>query len=456
MMASADIDKIRDTLNRVAKVDLDNGTAPDVETAVARLQTHRLGVVAGPEVAGSAAHQAALLTVVNVARRFALGGVYVSGELDVPLLVMGGGKRTLAEEVAAQGGRRGTKAGDAPVVAVGSGPDSGRKGTAVTFEGWRGGVVPLGAPRLGETTTVVPAAVLGGALAAAEAFAMLRGEVEAGFRSVGISLWRPDRAANWLEAGSDGPPLEILPDHLWVLGLGHLGQAFLWTVLLCQYQDRSAVRLVLQDTDVVTGSTDSTSILTQDGMLGALKTRAVAGVLERHGFRTTLIERPFDGSFLRREADDPAILICGVDNVLARSQVEAPGFPFVVEAGIGDSAQDFRAIRLHTFPASRKAAELWTPGTARGMADLEQPGYRRLSEKGGDQCGLTRLAETAVGAPFVGTVAGCLMLSQILRLILGDAPDALVDLDIRAMKSRRAIANQVIGRFNPGYQELDR
>lgn len=74
------------------------------------------------------------------------------------------------------------------------------------------------------------------------------------------------------------------------------------------------------------------------------------GVLERHGFSTTLIERPFDGAFRRREADDPAVLVCGVDNVLARSQIEDPGFPMVVEAGIGDSAQDLRSLRVHTFP----------------------------------------------------------------------------------------------------------
>ena len=281
---------------------------------------------------------------------------------------------------------------------------------------------------------------------------MLRSEAEAGYRAVGLSLWRPERTAHWLQPESDGPPLEALPDNLWILGLGHLGQAFLWTLLMCPYADRSAVRLVLQDIDTITGSTASTSILTQDGMLGAMKTRAVAGVLERHGFRTTLIERPFDDGFRRRAADDPQVLICGVDNLLARSQVEGPGFPFVVEAGIGDSSQDFRSIRLHTFPASRRAADLWIPGMEHRVTDLDSPGYRRLSEAGTDICGLTRLAETAVGAPFVGTVAACLMLSQVFRLLASDIPDALVDVDLRSIQSRRAVRNNVIKLFNPGYQ----
>lgn len=190
-------------------------------------------------------------------------------------------------------------------------------------------------------------------------------------------------------------------------------------------------------------------------MLGLKKTRAVAKVLERYSFKTALIERPFDAGFQRRDTDDPAVLICGVDNILARSQLEAPGFPLIVEAGLGDSHQDFRSIRVHTFPASRKAANLWVPGTGQTVRDLNLPGYQRLSEAGGDICGLTRLAETAVGAPFVGTVAGCLMLSQVLRLLAGDAPDALVDVDLRSLASRRAVRNAVVRCFNPGFQTCE-
>lgn len=452
-----DIETLRDGLSRVAKLDLDEGSAPDVEAAVARLHGHRVGVLAGPEVRSSAPHQAALLTVVNVARRFALGGVIVDGDLDAPLMVMGDRRRSLRDEVEAQGGRTGPVPDDGlPTVVVGKPGRVPAKGVAVTFAGWRGGVVPVTAPRLAEETIVTPAAVLAGAFAAAEAFAMLRGEVEAGHRSPGLSLWRLDRAEDWLEAASEGPEPVGLPSHLWVLGLGHLGQAFLWTLLLCPYRDPAEVTLVLQDTDVVTPSTESTSVLTQASMVGRLKTRAVAEVLERHGFRTVLVERPFDGGFRRRQADDPPVLVCGVDNALARSQVEEPGFPLVVEAGIGARAQDFRALRLHTFPSKRRAADLWRPGlVAEGQGStLDRPGYARLSEAGVDPCGLTRLAETAVGAPFVGTVAATLMMAQLMRILMGDRVDALVDLDLKSPGSRRAVRNDVLQAFNPGYAAL--
>ncbi len=73
---------LKETLNRAAKIDVDSGAAADFETAVRRLHGHRVQVRVGREVATSAAHQAALLTVVNVARRFALGGVLVEGPLE--------------------------------------------------------------------------------------------------------------------------------------------------------------------------------------------------------------------------------------------------------------------------------------------------------------------------------------------------------------------------------------
>lgn len=44
------------------------------------------------------------------------------------------------------------------------------------------------------------------------------------------------------------------------------------------------------------------------------------------------------------------------------------------------------------------------------------------------------------------------MLSQVLRLVAGDAPDFLVDLDLKSFASRRAVGNDVVQMFNPGFQ----
>lgn len=443
---------LKETLNRAAKIDVDSGSAPDFETAVRRLQSHRIQVIAGPEVETSPAHQAALLTAVNIARRFALGGVLVGGHLEGKVangLIPGA---ALEAEVRRLGGLPGNVESGLPTLVVGTSRSVTGRAVLATFEGWRGGVVKEGASRLGEGTEVIPAAVLAGAVAASEAFGMLRGDVEAGRRSLGLSLWRPDGRFDWTSAASDGPGVVPVPDHLWVLGLGHLGQAFLWTLMMCPFADPARVRLTLQDMDRVTGSTDSTSILTQAGMERAMKTRAVAEVLERRGFTTTLVERPFDGRFSHDPALDPSVLVCGVDNALARSRLEDPGFPFVVEAGIGHRVSDYQSLRVHTFPSGKSAAAIWGASRAEASTAIDKPAYQRVAQAGGDVCGLALLAGTAVGAPFVGTVAATLMLAQVMRLLAGDVPDMVVDLDLRAVKARRALANPVRLACVPSYQ----
>lgn len=452
-MKEADFAAFLDGFNRLAKLDLDLGEAGDPEAAMARLKDYAAHIRVGAEVAWSAAHQIAVLTLVNILSRFALGGVTLSGMLDAPLLAPWPG-RTLMEGIEALGGAAGDPAGHCPTTVVGTADDIVDRDIQLTFEGWRGGIVPAGAARLDEAKGTAMSAVLAAAFGAAETFAMLREEVAAGRRAHGLSIWRPDGDQDWLSPVSDGPPLHLLPNRLWILGLGHLGQAFLWSLAMCPYADRTQVSLVLQDMDDITGSTASTSILTMKAARGR-KTRDVARTMEAMGFSTVIIERPFDDQFKRRP-EEPSVLICGVDNAHARSQLEAPGFPLIVEAGIGRSAQDFQAIRLHTFPSRRKAAELWKTEKVDATAVVaETPGYQRLRERGVDECGLARLAGTAVGAPFVGTVAGVLMLGQVLRLLHTDQIDAVIDLDLRALDARRAVPNANPLALNPGFQICD-
>jgi hypothetical protein len=440
-MTTVDLAALKDSLNRMAKIDLDTGHAPTVEAALARMRGHTLQIAVGPEASTSAAHQAALLTLVNITRRFALGGVMVSGCPTAPSLTTSIYGDTLTEAVITLGGRVERLDRDLPTIIIGSADTDAERCCTVTFEGWRGGVVGRGRTRLNETTTVITAAVLAAAFGAAEGFAMLRGEVEAGRRSVGLSLWRP--SMDWKDVASDGPMLAALPDHLWVLGLGHLGQAFLWNLLVLPYARPARVRLTLQDTDVITTSTDSTSILAQVGMVGEFKTRAMARVLEARGFTTTLIERPFDGRFQSDPSIDPAALICGVDNALARSRLETAGFPLIVEAGLGNSAQDFRAMRLHTFPSEgKRAADVWMRSPP-ASAKVDVPAYQALASDARDPCGLARLAGTAVGAPFVGAIASSLMLGQLLRQLAGDPIDAVVDLDLCSIEGRRVVTSAV-------------
>jgi hypothetical protein len=71
-------------LHRTAKIFMDSGQAASYEAAIAKLETFGLNILVGSDVARSAAHQTALLTLVNLTRRSLLGGVLVAGLPDAP------------------------------------------------------------------------------------------------------------------------------------------------------------------------------------------------------------------------------------------------------------------------------------------------------------------------------------------------------------------------------------
>ena len=104
------------------------------------------------------------------------------------------------------------------------------------------------------------AAVLAASLAVNEAILAVSGDApSAGKRSIGLSLWAP-AVEDWLH--DDGAPeLTYLPSKLWLIGLGHLGQAYLWNLGLLPYPDPTQLELMLQDFDRTSTSTWSTSIL---------------------------------------------------------------------------------------------------------------------------------------------------------------------------------------------------
>lgn len=320
------------------------------------------------------------------------------------------------------------------------------------FSGWRAGIIPAGAtPPFEFDVEFPPSAILAAALAVNEAFLFVRQDtLEAGLREVGISLWEPDVIDDWSATSHDGPRIDYLPNKLWLLGLGHLGQAYLWTLSLLPYERPDEVSLVLQDIDVITRSTLSTSILSDQHMIGLKKTRAMAGILEARGFKTEIIERRFDET-LRVLPDDPQIALCGLDNALGRRPLCEVGFKFVVEAGLGSGTKDFRAIRIHTFPGTRDPRDLWKSGEGAGVVPGARA-YDDLKERGLDQCGVTMLAGKAVGAPFVGVTAAAFSIAEILR-VLHDGPIyALHDMNLKSPRSRvSSKRNTGVALINPGF-----
>ncbi len=450
---------LADSLHRLVKHAIDSGAAGTVEEAEEMFRDYRLTMEIGRVAAQSPVHQAALLTAVAVGRRAFLGGVSVVGDLRTRLAVPLPLGRSLGDAVTALGGcGSGWRPAGAPTIVVGGGPEARRKGFCIRTmsAGWRGGIAPVHADIVLDAGPMMPlAGMLAGALAVNEAYRFVGGDVVAGHQTVGLSLWNPAGGCDWVRAECDEPNLAYLPSSLWLVGLGHLGQTYLWGLGILPYVAPSQVSLVLQDVDRVTDSTESTSVLT-NGNVGVRKTRLMAEWAEQRGFRTSILERRFDGAFSRQEVYEPAVALCGIDNPEGRRVLDRVGFDLVVEAGLGRGHRDFRSMCLHTLPGPRMATEIWKESASADGGVGEQVAYRKLVSEGVlDQCGMTLLAGKAVGAPFVGAVASTLALSELLRPLHGGYAHQMIDLDLLSVEQRSvSLHPRNFGGWNPGFCEV--
>jgi len=442
------LEDVADRLNRTVKIALDTGEATSVEEAEKIFASYRLQIIVGADVAQSPVLQAALLTAVNCASRTFLGGVTVVGatgtqqvivppydDLDQAVQGLGAVVREQLDQAA-------------PTLVIGDVDCATVEPLAIraTFTEWCGGVVPAASTvRLPESGTFTPAGVLAGALGVSEIFQRVRGGAPmACRRTIGLDLWAPVR--DWLQGG-EAPVLDRLPAAAWLVGMGNLGQAYLWTMGLLPYGSEAA-DLVLQDMDVLAPSNLSTSLLTTTRHIGQRKTRAMAAWAEARGFRTTIVERPFTSDF-RIGSREPLVALIGVDNALARRSIEEVGFERVIEAGLGQGPQDFLGFDVHTFPASRPAADVWQE-IALAEPDIAQPAYTALLQHSQDRCGTVRLAGRSIGAPFVGAAAAAYVIAELARLTMGAERNEVLSCHLRDLSGRSVIQGEPWAAFNPG------
>ena len=442
-----------DSLHRLVKLAMDTGEAESVEEAEKLFMGYRLAVSVGDDVGESQTHQATLLTIVNCASRCLLGGIEVEGIAGMDLLVPIPPYRSLEEAVRGLGGHVVQSVClESPLVVVGDALAKSQCSFAIrtTFEGWSAGIVPLSRESfpLRERHEFTPSGVLAGALAVAEAFQFLRGSYPmAGRREVGLSLWRIEK--HWRNNTAHGPAIERLPAALWLVGLGNLGQAYLWTLGMLPYATPNEVNLVLQDCDFLTRSNNSTSLLTNCKLIGMRKTRAMSDWAEQRGFKATIIERRFDSDF-RVRTDEPALALCGVDNAKARRVLEDVGFVKVIDAGLGGGTHDFLGFRTHVFPGVRRAREVWNQVNVNSDVQIDLPAYKQLAAFGLDRCGLTQIAGRTVGAPFVGATAAAIVIAETLRTVNGAHSYDLIDGHLRDLKHLMPVLAENQQPFNPG------
>lgn len=425
-----------DRLHRTAKYFMDNGRAATAEDAVEMLSRFGMTITVDAASAATVNGQAALLTLVNAARRTMLGGIEVEGVGDQPIVTALSIESTLGAAVMALGGKCVAQArddwpraiiGDAPA------PDGPAPAWRLQWAGWRGGVIPASWNEVATGDAIALAPIMAAAACVGEVFAWHAGDHDmAGRRASGLSIWSP--GTPWADPDPTEPTLRHLPTKLWLIGLGNLGQAFAWCLASLPYAEGSDRTLMLQDFDKMAVSNDSTSLLAVLDQPVAMKTRWVGDWLEKRGFDVRHEERRF-GGWTQRHHLEPGAALCGVDNAVARAALEDAGFDLVVEAGLGGGTQGFRNFSLHCFPGPKRAGAIWGGAAAAATApDVSaMPAYQAMKDGGIDGCGLTQIASRTIGVPFVGLTAAILAVGELLRRLHGGGAMEVVSGSLMAL-----------------------
>lgn len=407
-----------ETLNRTIKLAMDEGRVKSYQDAVALFGSFRLRLTVSPEFSSSAGEQAAVLTLLRAAPKTFLGGVELVGPLEERCSMAWYAGKPLGDVALACGVNIKSSADPRiPTIHVGFGAAQGS-------DFWMGVIVrpdgfvldPDGATAT-EAGSSVEAGVAAAGAALNQAFQHLyRRSPLAGQRRV---AWRLPVVQDASRPGS-----------LWLVGLGHLGQALLWTTAL-KGGDVLPRTVKLTDDDVVSKSSLSTCLLVDATDVGRKKVDAVGDRLEalqmqvqRDDTRIDLDANPIDS--------EHALCAIAVDNLALRRSLDRLRSARLIEAGIGDGADAFTRVQVHAFPGPRLARDVWAGDDAKASqaVNISQPAYQALLSDTNDECGTTLVAGRAVATPFIGAFAGAVLANLVTA---GKLPAQAWNFDVNSL-----------------------
>jgi hypothetical protein len=390
--------------------------------AEAMLKNLSLRLVIDDASCRKVAFQAALLTAFNAGNRAFLGGVSLEMPEDVPLLLPVPGCHSLNEAMLSTTFTPQTTVKPSQTVYFGHTPSNPAQDSCrVDCDGWRGAVSNFDEPAAFEYGNQDDFAIGGNFAAGLAIHRCFLKATHLPARSLehpfGMSLWKP--GTDWQQPVSAKPCLYNLPTSFWLLGLGHLGQAFIWNLSMLPFPVRAEVDFLLQDFDVNEDSNVGSGLICSRAAVGIKKARHCAAWLERQGFTTAVTERKYTDND-RRGDGEPGVALCGFDRAKPRSFLGKTGFRKIIECGLGDSLADFDTIHIHTFPNPQTSPEaLW--GNVNDSPKQVAPEDAMLFTEGQHECGqlAVDMAGKAVSTSFVGAMAGAMVVAELLRAFNG-------------------------------------
>lgn len=381
------------------------------DEAQARLRALTLEIVVGAEATSPAA-QAAILTAVSVGSRTFIGGVRLTGAVEQPLSTAIPLATTSLAEVANELGGSHNCGDPSRRILVGTnGASKSPRSVFPWWNGWHAGVSTLAREHQNTGCNPLPG-IAAGALAVGVSF-----DAERGHRI------ESERALDLWPCGKEGTAPDFgqvfLPNAIWLIGLGNLGQAFLWALSALPYSDPPRVSLLLQDRETITEENWGTSVLVKNDSFGILKTKAAEEWASAKGFKTRRVDRHLVGSE-RLDSDDPRLALSGVDRIAARKLMADIGFDCIVDAGLGRKASDFDRFRVSVFDRTCRIDKHFAGLEDQPeMQDLPSSrSYRDLEAEIGP-CGTAEIAGASVAAPYVSALAAAVAISRAIAVTSG-------------------------------------
>ncbi|MCH9779911.1 MAG: ThiF family adenylyltransferase [Alphaproteobacteria bacterium] len=217
----------------------------------------------------------------------------------------------------------------------------------------------------------------------------------------------------------------VMPEvPIWIVGLGHLGQAYCWS-LICLHQlgNVKLPKLILQDDDTVSPANFSTSLLVSEGSLEnrtdpLMKTdlcHTAIGKSIEESMVSVKSEMLLDSNFPKDTAN--MHVFCGVDNLNARRLLARRHNGVLFNAGLGGKqsggVHDFYTLELRKMDCPvDKLPPSWHEHQHNGVEKepTNQPATKQIIKQYGlkDSCGIT---DKDGALPFMGLIAACLLLS---------------------------------------------
>lgn len=410
--------------SRIAKALTDSPDGLEFPQAESELASIHVGVVLGLNQLRTAAGQAAALTAIATAMKcFQKATLILEGDADLirPLPI----GKTVKHAAFALGADVSAKGPDGitHAIAIGDAPDGLPVFVSCWWDGWRAGLSPGWDIRSCGRSANPLVGIFAGALAIREVFAALRKDAKAGHRPVSLSLWEP-----WKQTIETGPSVVHMPNDIWTIGLGHLGQAFFWTLAFIP----GSGRVFLQDDQTVNEENLDTGLLNTPSSAGLMKTQVAKQWITASGWDARMIERRFNDD-LRPTRHEPAILISGLDDITPRMGLTKAGFAYMIDAGVGHGPADFEGIQIRVLPQGSDPAKYWShPAKEKDVDALRRLPAYQAHDRDHDGCGTFTLAEASVAVPFVGAITATLTIAQAMRIASLKAPMSRLQVELSA------------------------